>query len=85
MRHSCDLMAHVCIKGLVIDYGEWGATKRLGGASEVLPLQRAGGKSDSHAEGGHKQFLGIFNIRARSFSHSEGEGAKSCHPLKGGT
>ena len=29
-----------------------------GGASEVLPLQKAGGgrKCFSHAEGGHKQF-----------------------------
>ena len=64
-----------------------GGNKTVGGGGQVkfYPYKRAGGKSDSHAEGGHKQFSGIFNIRARSFSHSEGEGAKSCHPLKGGT
>ena len=38
-----------------------GATKREGGAREVLPLQKGGGgggKSFSHAEGGAQQVLG---------------------------
>ena len=41
-------------KGLVTNYGEGGATKREGGAREVLPLRKGGGggKSFSHAEGG---------------------------------
>ena len=35
-----------------------GATKREGGTSEVFPLQKGGGggKSFSHAEGGHNKF-----------------------------
>ena len=30
------------IKGVVTNYGDGGATKREGGASEVLPLQKMG-------------------------------------------
>ena len=46
-------------KGLVTNYGEGGATKREGGAREVLPLQKGGGgKSFSQAEGGAQQVLG---------------------------
>ena len=30
-------------KGLVTNYGEGGATKREGGAREVLPLRKGGG------------------------------------------
>ena len=46
-------------KGLVINYGEGGATKREGGACEVLSLRKRGGaKSFSHAEGGAQKVLG---------------------------
>ena len=46
-------------KGLVTNYGEGGATKREGGAREVLPLRKVGdGKSFSHAEGGGQKGLG---------------------------
>ena len=46
-------------KGLVTNYGKGGATKREGGAREVLPLQKGGGgKSYSHAEGGAQKVLG---------------------------
>ena len=31
-------------KGLVTNYGEGGATKREGGACEVLPLRKGGGR-----------------------------------------
>ena len=56
----------------------------VGGASEVLPIQKGGGVSFSHAEGwGHKSFRDNFNMRTCSFSHTEGEGARSFHPLKG--
>ena len=49
-------------KGLVTTYGEEGrATKWEGGARKVLPLWKGGGgKSFSHAEGGHKRFWGSF-------------------------
>ena len=49
-------------KGLVTNYGEGGATKREGGgAREVLPLRKGGGrKSFSHAEGGAQKVLGSF-------------------------
>ena len=47
------------IKGLVTNYGEGGATKREGGAREVLPLRKGGGgKSFSRAEGGAQKVLG---------------------------
>ena len=46
-------------KGLVTNYGEGGATKREGGAREVLPLQKGGGgKSFRHSEGGAQKVLG---------------------------
>ena len=39
--------------GLVTTYGEWGATKREGGACEVLPLGNAGvGKVLAMTKGG---------------------------------
>ena len=39
--------------GLVTNYGEGGLQNGKGGASEVLPLQKRGGrKSFNHAEGG---------------------------------
>ena len=41
--------------------GRGGATKREGGACEVLPLRKGGGgKSFSHAEGGAEKVLGYF-------------------------
>ena len=42
---------------MVTNYEEGVATKRMGGASEVLPLQKGGGgrKSFSHAGGGGPQ------------------------------
>ena len=54
------LFVMYCIKGLVTNYGEGGG-KMEGGACEVLPLRKGGGggKSFSHAEGGHK-FWGSF-------------------------
>ena len=50
---------------MVTNYGEGGgATKREGGAREVLPLRKGGGgeggKSVSHSEGGAQQVLGLF-------------------------
>ena len=56
-----DLHSHTCTcyKGVVTNYGEGGATKREGGAREVLPLRKGGGgKSFSHAEGGAQKVLG---------------------------
>ena len=48
-------------KGLVTNYGEGGATKREGGAHEVLPLRKRGAeKVLAVLKGGHKKFLGIF-------------------------
>ena len=48
-----------------------------GGAREVLPLQKGGGgKSFSHAEGGHKKFWGSFYVVARNFSHIVGGARK---------
>ena len=42
--------------------GRGGATKREGGAREVLPLRKGGGGQNfSHSEGGgHKKFWGCF-------------------------
>ena len=49
------------IKGLVTNYGEGGATKREGGAREVLPLRKGGaGKVLAILKGGHKKFWGSF-------------------------
>ena len=46
-------------KGLVTNYGEGGATKREGGAREVLPLQKGGAeKVLAILKGGHKKFWG---------------------------
>ena len=48
-------------KGLVTNYGEWGATKRDGGAREVLPLRKGGAeKVLAMLKGGHKKFWGSF-------------------------
>ena len=48
-------------KGLVTNYWEGGATKREGGAREVLPLRKGGGgKSFSQSEGGAQKVLGLF-------------------------
>ena len=44
-------------KGLVTNYGEGGATKREGGASEVLPLRKGGAeKVLAMLKGGTKSF-----------------------------
>ena len=48
-------------KGLVTNYGEGGATKREGGAREVLPLRTGGAeKVLAMLKGGHKKFWGSF-------------------------
>ena len=48
-------------KGLVTNYGEGGATKREGGACEVLPLRKGGAeKVLAMLKGGHKKFWGSF-------------------------
>ena len=45
---------------MVTNYGEGGATKREGGACEVLPLRKGGGgKSFSHSEGGGTKSFGV--------------------------
>ena len=42
---------------MVTNYGEGGATKREGGASEVLPLRKGGAeKVLAILKGGHKKF-----------------------------
>ena len=40
---SQHMLHALALWGLVTNYGEGGATKREGGASEVLPLQKRGG------------------------------------------
>ena len=49
-------------KGLVTNYGEGGgATKREGGAGEVLPLRKGGTeKVLAMLKGGHNKFWGSF-------------------------
>ena len=48
-------------KGLVTNYGEGGATKREGGAREVLPLRKGGAeKVLAMLKGGRKKFRGSF-------------------------
>ena len=60
------LLLHVTVilqsdKGLVTNYGEGGATKREGGAREVLPLRKGGAeKVLAVLKGGHKKFWGSF-------------------------
>ena len=75
-------------KGLVTIYGEGGgggATKREGGAREVLPLRKGGAERVlAILKGGHKMFWGCFYTIAWSFSHIVGGGALSFHSLKGG-
>ena len=52
-------------KGLVTNYGEGGATKREGGAPEVLPLRKGGAeKVLAMLKGGHKKFRGSFYVVA---------------------
>ena len=46
---------------MVINYGEGGATKREGGAREVLPLRKGGAeKVLAMLKGGHNKFWGRF-------------------------
>ena len=48
-------------KGVVTNYGEGGATKREGGAREVLPLRKGGAeKVLAILKGGHTKFWGRF-------------------------
>ena len=49
-------------KGVVTNYGEGGATKREGGAREVLPLRKGGAEKVLAIlkGGGHKKFWGRF-------------------------
>ena len=55
--HRLDIMACIVHKGVVTNYGEGGATKREGGAREVLPLRKGGaGKVLAILKGGHKKF-----------------------------
>ena len=52
-------------KGVVTNYGEGGATKREGGAREVLPLRKGGAeKVLAILKGGHKKFWGTFYVVA---------------------
>ena len=52
-------ISKIIIKGLVTNYGEGGATKREGGAREVLPLRKGGAeKVLAMLKGGHKRFWG---------------------------
>ena len=53
-----DSSAHCqAAKGLVTNYGEGGATKREGGAHEVLPRRKRGAeKVLAMLKGGHKKF-----------------------------
>ena len=56
---------HSISKGLVTNYGErGGATKGKGGHVKFYPYKKGGGKSFSHAEGGHKKFWGSFYVVA---------------------
>ena len=49
---------------MVTNYGEGGATKREGGAREVLPLRKGGGgKSFCHSEGGGTKSFGVDFMR----------------------
>ena len=70
-RHT-EVVVMWFIKGLVTNYGE-GATKWERGACEVLPLRKGeGGKSFSHAEGGHNKFFfggGGAQVSDPPFSH----------------
>ena len=51
------------LKGVVTNYGEGGATKREGGAREVLPLRKGGTeKVLAILKGGHKKFWGKFYV-----------------------
>ena len=55
----------ITFKGLVTNYGEGGATKREGGAREVLPLREGGAeKVLAILKGGHKKFWGSFDAVA---------------------
>ena len=50
-----------CLKGLVTNYGEWGATKREEGAREVVLLRKKGGgtgKVLAMLKGGAQKELG---------------------------
>ena len=49
-------------KGLVTNYGEGGYTMG-GGHVKFYPYKKRGGKSFSHAKGGHKRFWGSFLMR----------------------
>ena len=52
-------------KGVVTNYGEGGATKREGGAREVLPLRKGGAeKVLAILKGRHKKFWGRFYVVA---------------------
>ena len=60
----CNLSIYTA-QGLVTNYGERGLQNgRGGGAPEVLPLRKGGGKSFSNAEGGHNKFWGSFYMVA---------------------
>ena len=72
-------------KGLVTNYGEGGATKREGGAREVLPLRKGGAeKVLAMLKGGHKKFWGSFYAVALSFSHIVGGGREKFPLFKRG-
>ena len=48
-------------KGLVTNYGEGGLQNgRGGGYVKFYPYEKGGGKSSSHAKGGHNKFWGSF-------------------------
>ena len=76
-------------KGLVTNYGEWGATKREGGMWSFTPTKkRVGGGAQKvlamlKKGGGHKKFWASFNEVAWSFSHIKGGTQKVSALLKG--
>ena len=67
-------------------WGGGGTEKQEGGHVKVYPYEKGGGAEQVLAilKGGHKKFWASFYAVALSFSHTEGGGAKSFHPLKGG-
>ena len=58
LNSTCDMAIN---KGVVTNYGEGGATKREGGAREVLPLRKEGAeKVLAILKGGAQKVLGRF-------------------------
>ena len=59
LQMNTSLVTCTLSKGLVTNYGEGGATKREGGAREVLPLRKGGAEEVlAMLKGGAQQVLG---------------------------